>query len=72
MPPDNKGHRVWRSPGVIQADTTFLDKNWDKKVAILVMHDVWSGYTGAFVVDSENAVIANKAMRIFCRHLMSD
>ena len=72
QPSDNRGHRVWQSPGVIQADTTFLDKNWDRKVAILVMHDVWSGYTGAYVVDSENAVIANRALRKFGRELMSD
>ena len=71
QPPPNKGHREWQSPGIIQADTTFLDTKWDKKVAILVMHDVWSGYTGAFVVDSENAVIANRAMLVFCKHLMS-
>jgi len=48
QPPSNRGHRVWQSPGIIQADTTFLDKGWDKKVAILVMHDTWSSYTGAF------------------------
>ena len=71
QPPTNRGHRVWQSPGIIQADTTFLDKGWDKKVAILVMHDTWSGYTGAFVVDSENAVIANRAMLVFCKHLVS-
>ena len=71
-PSDNRGHRVWQSPGVVQADTTFLDTNWDRKVAILVMHDVWSGYTGAYVVDSENAVIANRALRKFCRELFSD
>ena len=71
QPPLNRGHREWRSPGIIQADTTFLDTNWDKKVAILVMHDAWSSYTGAFVVDSENAVIANKAMLIFTKHLVS-
>ena len=71
QPPSNRGHRVWQSPGIIQADTTFLDKGWDKKVAILVMHDTWSSYTGAFVVDSENAVIANKAMLVFCKHLVS-
>ena len=70
-PPDNRGHKHWMTPGTLQADTTFTDGRYDKKYAIMVMHDVWSGYTRAFLVESETAVVAARAMKKFGQELMS-
>ena len=70
-PPDNRGHKHWFTPGTLQADTTFTDTRFDKKYAILCMHDVWSGYTRAFIVEQETAAVAARAMKKFGQELMS-
>ena len=70
-PPDNRGHKHWMTPGTLQADTTFTDGRYDKKFAIAVMHDVWSGYTRAFVVENETAAVSARAMKKFGQELLS-
>ena len=35
------------------------------------MHDVWSGYTRAFIVEQETAAVAARAMKRFGQELMS-
>ena len=70
-PPDNRGHKNWMTPGTLQADTTFTDGRYDKKFAIAVMHDVWSGYTRAFVVENETAAVSARAMKKFGQELLS-
>lgn len=79
-PPDNRGHKYWWTPGTLQADTTFTDAGkpvkgaedrFDKKYAIAVMHDVWSGYTRAVIVEDETAKLTARAMKLFGQELMS-
>ena len=70
-PPDNRGHKYWWTPGTLQADTTFTDGRYDKKYAIATMHDVWSGYTRALLVENETAALTARAMKQFGQELMS-
>ena len=81
-PPDNRGHKFWWTPGTLQADTTFTDAplkvardgtrpRFDKKYAIAVMHDVWSGYTRALLVENETAALTARAMKKFGQELLS-
>ena len=70
-PPDNRGHKYWWTPGTLQADTTFTDGRFDKKYAIACMHDVWSGYTMAVLVEDETAALTARAMKKFGQLLLS-
>jgi hypothetical protein len=70
-PPDNRGHKHWMTPGTLQADTTFTDGRFDKKYAIACMHDVWSGYTMAVIVEDETAALTARAMKKFGQVLLS-
>ena len=81
-PPDNRGHKYWWTPGTLQADTTFTDAplkvatdgtrpRFDKKYAIACMHDVWSGYTMAVIVEDETAKLTARAMKKFGQLLLS-
>ena len=70
-PPDNRGHKYWWTPGTLQADTTFTDGRFDKKYAIACMHDVWSGYTMAVIVEDETAALTARAMKKFGQLLLS-
>ena len=72
LPPKISNKTLYTQPGIIAADTFFPSENsgW-KRSNVLVMMDVWSRFSRAYIIAKKDAELFGKAMTKFMQEFTS-